>query len=389
LPKPTDRPDWRQSFRNPGEPSSIGRTWACRTWPGQTPGQGQTVDHEREEVPANLTGLLRTPWQRLLDGQPHLAYEYAWSPAGVRISLWVPGTIPPGLIERAAEAAWPGARTQVAPATAPIAPGAQVEAGKLRLSRPDHYPLRTGHDADPLRALLGAGAVAADTDSALVQVLARPVTGRRLLSARRAAAQLRGGRPVRLAGLLLDLLTPGPAAPARPQAASQAFPERAAEIRAILDKAAHPRWAVAIRYAVATTSDVTSDPAARQRLRGRAHALASAYALYTGHNQLVRRRLRHPASALAIRRLGRGNCCRYPNWLPSPTCRWTRPCLGWPAPAPAPLSRHQASRGPARTPNRSAKPMPGSCGQSRCGARASSFDMGAVLDGAGWGIAGG
>jgi hypothetical protein len=261
---------------------------------------------------SNLTGLLRPPWQRLRDGQPHLAYEYAWSPAGVRISLWVPGTIPPGLIERAAEAAWPGARTQVAPAAAPIASGSQVEAGKLRLSRPDHYPLRTGHDADPLRALLGAGAVVADTESALVQVLARPVTGRRLLLARRAAAQLRGGRPVRLAGRLLDLLTPGPAAPARPQAASQAFPERAAEIRAILDKAAHPRWAVAIRYAVATTSDVTSDPAARQRLRGRAHALASAYALYTGHNQLVRRRLRHPASALAIRRLGRGQLLSVP-----------------------------------------------------------------------------
>ncbi len=273
--------------------------------PEVDPGGGQALW-------SNLTGLLRPPWQRLLDGQPHLAYEYAWSPAGVQISLWVPGTIPPGLIERAAEAAWPGARTQVAPATPQILPGFQVEAGKLRLSRPDHYPLRTDHDADPLRALLGAGAVAADADNALVQVLARPVTGRRLLLARRAAAHLRGGHPARLGSRLLDLVTPGPAAPARPQMVNQAYPDRAAEIRAILDKAAHPRWAVAIRYAVATTSDLTPDPAGRQRLRGRAHALASAYALYTGHNQLVRRRLHRPARALATRRLGRGQLLSVP-----------------------------------------------------------------------------
>ncbi len=261
---------------------------------------------------SNLTGLLRPPWRRLLDGQPHLAFEYAWSPAGVRISLWVPGTIPPGLIERAAEAAWPGTRTQVTPAAPPIAAGACAEAGQLRLSRPDHYPLRSDHDADPLRALFAAGAVLAAGDSALVQVLARPVTGRRLLLARRAAAQLRGGQPARLMSQLLDLLTPGPAAPARPQAASQAYPDRAAEIRAILDKAAHPRWAVAIRYAVATAATGAPVPPPRQRLRGRAHALASAFALYTGHNQLVRRRLRRPASALNARRLGRGQLLSVP-----------------------------------------------------------------------------
>ena len=45
------------------------------------------------------------------------------------IRLWVPGTIPPGLIERAVEAAWPGAHTVTAPASPPLPPGA---AGRRR-----------------------------------------------------------------------------------------------------------------------------------------------------------------------------------------------------------------------------------------------------------------
>jgi hypothetical protein len=68
----------------------------------------------------HLTGLLRPPWARLWHGQPHLGWEYAWAggdAAGMTIRLWVPGTIPPGMIERAAEAAWPGAHTVTAPAT--------------------------------------------------------------------------------------------------------------------------------------------------------------------------------------------------------------------------------------------------------------------------------
>ena len=235
--------------------------------PEADPGGGQALW-------GNLTGLLRPPWRQLVTGQAHLAWEYAWSPAGVTISLWVPGTVPPGLVERAAEAAWPGARIQAEPATAPFAAGALVEAGRLRLSRPDHYPLRSDHDADPLRALLGAGAVSAATDSALVQVLARPVTGRRLMLAIRAAIHLSGGHQARPASRVLDLLTPGPATPPRPQPAS-GHPERAAEIRAILGKASHPRWAVDIRYAVATVGTGVPDPVVRRQLRGRAHALAS------------------------------------------------------------------------------------------------------------------
>ena len=94
----------------------------------------------------HLTGLLRPAWARWRHGQPHLGWEYAWAggdAAGMSIRLWVPGTLPPGLIERAVEAAWPGAHTVTAPAGPPLPPGAVAAGGTLRLARPDILPLST------------------------------------------------------------------------------------------------------------------------------------------------------------------------------------------------------------------------------------------------------
>jgi hypothetical protein len=264
---------------------------------------------------ANLTGLLRSPWRRLICGQPHLGFEYAWTDTGARISVWVPGTIPPGLVERAAEAAWPGALTRTSPAVPPVPPGAAIEAGTLRLARPDHYPLRSDHDADPLRALFAAAEGLGPGETVLWQVLARPVAGPRLLRARRAATQLSGGGPPRPASRLLDLLTPGITRQHRRPPPASAFPDRPAEIRAILGKAAGPRWAVTIRYAVTAPkpADDAEMPTGRARLRGRAHALASAAALYSsGRNYLARRPLRHPGTVLAARRIGRGQLLSIP-----------------------------------------------------------------------------
>jgi hypothetical protein len=57
-------------------------------------------------------------------------------------------------------------------------------------------------------------------------------------------------RSLALTGRLLDVFTPGPATPpVRAGAVAAAHPERAGEIRAILDKAAVPRFAVIVRYA--------------------------------------------------------------------------------------------------------------------------------------------
>src|SRR6266511_2336602 len=103
----------------------------------------------------NLAGLLRQ--RRLLQGRPHVALEYRWSPAGLTIALWLPGMVAPRLVERAVEAAWPGARTHTTtPAPPPLPVGERVGGGALRLAQPEWYALRAEHPTDPLRALLGA-----------------------------------------------------------------------------------------------------------------------------------------------------------------------------------------------------------------------------------------
>lgn len=112
-----------------------------------------------EALWANLLGLLRPAWRRRLTGQPHLAWEYSFDRETIRIRLWVPGVVPPGMVERAIEAAWPGARTRTAPAAPPTlsaGPHAETAGGELRLARPEALPIRTTFPADPIRALLGA-----------------------------------------------------------------------------------------------------------------------------------------------------------------------------------------------------------------------------------------
>lgn len=249
---------------------------------------------------SNLVALLRPAWRRALAGQPHIGFELTAGAGGLQVGLWVPGPVPPGMIERAVEAAWPGARTTTVPAGPPLpADATMVTGGSLRLALPECYPLRTDHPTDPLRPLLGALSDLGPAESACVQVLARPVTGRRLSRLHRAAAARRSGRPATRAGRLVDLLTPRSG-----QRPVDVDPERSGDVAAILSKAAQACWAVTIRYGLATTA---TDPAATGRLRGRAHGVASAFALYTGRNRLERSRLRRPAQALAGRRLGRGD----------------------------------------------------------------------------------
>ncbi|MHB8438539.1 MAG: helicase HerA domain-containing protein [Acidimicrobiales bacterium] len=247
----------------------------------------------------NLVALLRPAWRRALGTQPHLGFEVTAGPGGLTIALWVPAVVPRGMVERAIEAAWPGSRTETTAATPPISEGVATTGGELRLAQPEHYPIRTEHRVDPLRPLLGALSGLDESETACVQVLARPVTGRRLTRAHRAASLRRSGRPAARLARLIDLVTPGPTA--QPPALD---PSRGADVAAILEKAAEPCWAITIRYGVTTTE---VDPAARARLRGRAHALASAFALYAGRNRFDRHRLTHPSATLAARRLGRGD----------------------------------------------------------------------------------
>jgi energy-coupling factor transporter ATP-binding protein EcfA2 len=259
---------------------------------------------------ANVIGLLRPRWRRIVYGQPHVAFEYCWDGPELRIQLWIPAGVPAAMIARAIEAAWPAARTTITSPSALICEGSAVTGGTLRLARPDHYPIATDHSfgqVDPIRALLGAASGLSGGQLAVVQVLARPATGRRLAKAHRAAAILRGAHQPTLLGRLLDLATPGVSSrPTRPAGVAAAHPERAADIRAILDKAATPRFEVVVRYAAATTH-LADEHAARAVVRGRAHALASAFAVLAGRNHFDRHRLRHPTAVINARWMGRGD----------------------------------------------------------------------------------
>ncbi|MFI6396178.1 type IV secretory system conjugative DNA transfer family protein [Nonomuraea sp. NPDC050540] len=275
-----------------------------------------------------LVGLLRPTWARLFTGQPHLVWEYHGSDAGVRIRLWVPGTTPPGIVEKAIQAAWPGATTTTSPATSPLPEGSQVAGGKLLLAGPEHYPLTTAHDHDPARSLLEAMGGLREGEHAVVQILARPTTGRRLRHAYRAAAHLRGGGSRNHVGRFFDAILPMPADTRehhRPGELARDFPERAEQVRVILAKAGQPRYEVAIRYAVSASRQPTSTTTAlslrpdhadsgsgsgdlvRGWLRGQAHTLAGVFALFTGSHQYLRRaRLFRPARTIGSRRLDRG-----------------------------------------------------------------------------------
>ena len=307
-----------------------------------------------EALWTNLVGLLRPPWRRALAGQPHLGFEYLFDDTGVVLHVWVPGVIPPGLVERAIQAAWPGSHTTTGPATPPLpspptttsttastatsstastatstTAGARrqvVIGGQLRLGRGEALPIRTRFDADPIRGLLGAPVGLGAGEHACVQILARPVTGRRVLRARTAARRAAAGSAARPAGQVLDLLTGMLTGRfARPRSGTSnptqhVDPQTAMEItarnRAVVGKQTGSQYETAIVYAVATTVPARADRATLEAAlavsRGRAHALASAFAAYSEHNRYRRTRLRHPAAALAGRRLGRGDLLSVP-----------------------------------------------------------------------------
>ncbi len=272
---------------------------------------------------SNLVGLLRSGWKRRVRGQPHVVWEYVFSHAGVGLRLWIPGVVPPGMAERAIEAAWPGAHTRTTPAKPPIPltvpPGKTVEVvgGELRLARSEALPIRSDFPTDPVRALLGAPVGLAAHERAVVQILARPVTGARVRAARRAARRVRAGGSATTMSRLLDVVTPHTgsrrhvAATRKPVTDHQTALESAAEDRVIVAKQRGSQYETRIRYAVATLVDEHMTGAervpVREHLRGRGHAIASAFAVYSEHNYYRRVRLNQPIRAVAERRLRAGD----------------------------------------------------------------------------------
>ncbi|MFF0532690.1 type IV secretory system conjugative DNA transfer family protein [Nocardia amikacinitolerans] len=286
---------------------------------------------------AHLIGQLRPAWARTLLGQPHLGFEYTVTPEeGAAIRLWVPGAIPPGLIERAIASAWPGAHTDTAePARPPLPTPVKSErrivaGGELRLGRREGLPLSTDHSGDLVRNLITAADDLAPGQATCVQILARPVTGRRVARATRAAAASTSSRAGIVMGLLreaLNLLTPGTGS-ARPshtgagvrgaQATDrQTSLEYSAAARAAAAKARGAHWETVVRYAASIPisddpEQINSQAEARAVARGRADALATVFGACTDHNYYRRRRRLRLERLIRQRRLGRGDVLSVP-----------------------------------------------------------------------------
>lgn len=257
----------------------------------------------------NLTGLLAPAWRRWLFGQPHIGMEFRSTIDGLRIGFWVPRSVPPGLVEHAISAAWPGAKVATQPAGQSSDPVASVaRGGWMGLVAPDWYPLSVDHPTDPLRPLLTMGGHLWRGETSVVRVIACPVTGRRLRRFRTAAYQLRHGHQnsavpgTGVLGDLVDVVLPGP--PSRTHHRDRGWgvfdPFAFEEIRVIRGKATHPQWATQIRYQVTTTRPST--PQTRERVRGLADELAATFAVFTGRNALRRHRTRHPITGWSMRR---------------------------------------------------------------------------------------
>jgi len=241
----------------------------------------------------SLHDLLRPRLARVLRGQPHLGWEIAADRSGSEFRLWLPCSIPPGLVERALLSAWPGASVRASADDVAMSEGA-FACCELRLSGPEWRLLGGAEGADPVRLVLGQLADLGQDEYALVQVLARPATAREQARLLATARRLRAGQPLGRVERLLDLISPLAVSPRRPLA----DPTVAPEVREALAKAGQPLFRVLVRLAVSAPT-----PA---RARGRIHALCAAFAAFEGSVGLRRRRICAAARKLARRELGRG-----------------------------------------------------------------------------------
>ncbi|MGH9379222.1 MAG: type VI secretion protein, partial [Thermoanaerobaculia bacterium] len=103
-----------------------------------------------------LHDLLRPRLARFISGQPQLAWEITAGERGIQFRLWIPQSVPPGLVERALASAWPGVTVTVEPeAREALPPARELAAVELVLSGPQWFPLGGSERPDPLRLVLG------------------------------------------------------------------------------------------------------------------------------------------------------------------------------------------------------------------------------------------
>ena len=289
-----------------------------RTAPTDPPAQVITIIPPPETNSAGAATLWTHLSGLLHHHRGHVAFEYSWTKFGVHIGVWVPASLPVAAVAKIIEAAWPGAHTTISAATAPLPGVLPMAGGRLRTGRADVLPIRADHDADPLRAIFAAAHPHDDDQHAIVQILARPAPVGRLADAVNATRQLNKGRSLNRIGRIVDAVAPK-------LSGSADHPERSAKVKAAVDKAAHPRFEVCIRYAASDrgrgqTSGQSPEQSTGQRLdepsQQRAAAIAAAFALFTGrHNWLRHHEVDDTADlagALATRRFDRGDILSVP-----------------------------------------------------------------------------
>ncbi|MEV6527907.1 type IV secretion system DNA-binding domain-containing protein [Longispora sp. NPDC051575] len=264
---------------------------------------------------SNLGGALAPSWwRRVVFGAPHVVWQYAWAGRQLTISIWVPGTIPPGAVETFVRSAWPSASCTIHDEPAGPIPTGPAAAGRHLLPHaPEWLPFATGQDIDPLRPVLAAGSQLHDSEYAAVQILARPARPSRVRRARRAAERLRAGKPAtaqfnpaKPLVWIMDLFVSNKTHTTPvPRPLPDLFAQR--DVKGIAEKVSGiPLWETAVRYAVAADPRLTKGKA-RGRLRGLGDTIASAFAIYSARNGLTRRtRMHAPAVTLTTRRLGTG-----------------------------------------------------------------------------------
>lgn len=233
-----------------------------------------------------LHALTRPTWKRMFLGQPHLAWELTAEGGEASLSVWVPSSVPPGLVEQAIENSWPGAVVVHGDNESLAFDGLSASTCELVLGEPDYFPLGEGTGKDSLRLVLGALSLLTPGEKAAVQILARPVT---FAFRHKMRSVARGLRRQRNASLFV--MNPQHGRPQMDPAVEQ-------DIRAVLAKAASPLWEVVLRTVVASKEPSSA--------RGKIHALAGAFSVFEGRNGFKRKRMRGGLSALSSRSMSTG-----------------------------------------------------------------------------------
>ena len=218
---------------------------------------------------ANLAGTLAPSWRRrLVYGTPHVVWQYAWAGRQLTIIVWVPGTVPAGG-GRGRDPRRLARRHRHHQPQPPAVPARRrprhrrAPAPALRrlaaASRPTTTPTRCGRSPPPAAACATASTRAcrswpARPGRAGSGGPAVPPPGSATAAPR---PGLRSGRTVRW--VPRPVRHQRPPAPARRRCGADPAVER--DVRAILDKTAHPLWETALRYAAAAPHPARGDPA--------------------------------------------------------------------------------------------------------------------------------